>query len=80
MIGSTCLQAMIVPRRLIAQTRSKASSVSSSSGLSPPPMLTPTFDAAHVAFDGSERLGLRKILSWLNPPPHPITVIFFTQK
>jgi len=43
-------------------------------------MLTPTFDAAHVAFDGSERLGLRKILSWLNPPPHPITVIFFTQK
>src|ERR1700736_4329021 len=31
MIGSTCLQAMIVPRRLIAQTRSKASSLSSSS-------------------------------------------------
>ncbi|HEV3165168.1 MAG TPA: hypothetical protein VGZ22_14170, partial [Isosphaeraceae bacterium] len=42
MIGSTCLQAMIVPRRLIAQTRSKASSLSSSSGLSPPAMLTPT--------------------------------------
>jgi hypothetical protein len=33
---------MIVPRRLIAQTWSKASSVSSSSGLSPPAMLTPT--------------------------------------
>ena len=32
---------MIVPRRLIAQTRSNASSLSSSSGLSPPPMLTP---------------------------------------
>src|SRR5689334_6376096 len=41
-IGSTCLHAMIVPRRLIAQTWSKASSVSSSSGLSPPAMLTPT--------------------------------------
>jgi phage terminase large subunit-like protein len=28
-IGSTCLHAMIVPRRLIAQTQSKASSLSS---------------------------------------------------
>ena len=42
MIGTTCLHAMIVPRRLIAETRSKASSVSSRSGLSPPAMLTPT--------------------------------------
>ena len=42
MIGSTCLQAMIVPRRLIADTRSNTASVSSSSGLSPPAMLTPT--------------------------------------
>src|SRR5215472_1290470 len=42
MIGNTCSHAMIVPRRLIAQTRSNASSVSSSRGLSPPPMLTPT--------------------------------------
>src|ERR1700732_2982290 len=42
MIGTTCLHAMIVPRRLIAQMRSKASSVISSSGLSPPAMLTPT--------------------------------------
>jgi len=40
--GITCLQAMIVPRRLIAHTRSKASSVSCSSGWSPPPVLTPT--------------------------------------
>src|SRR6516162_7554415 len=40
--GRTCLHAMIVPRRLIAQTRSKASSLSSSSGLSSPAMLTPT--------------------------------------
>jgi len=31
---------MIVPRRLIALTRSNASSVSSNSGLSPPAMLT----------------------------------------
>ena len=42
MTGSTCLQAMIVPRKLIADTRSNATSVSSSSGLSPPAMLTPT--------------------------------------
>jgi len=42
MTGSTCLQAMIVPRRLIADTQSNAASVSSSSGLSPPAMLTPT--------------------------------------
>src|SRR5947208_10590975 len=41
-IGSTCLQAMIVPRRLIADTRSNTASVSSSSGLSPPATLTPT--------------------------------------
>src|SRR5215831_14538488 len=42
MTGSTCLQAMIVPRRLIADTRSNTASVSSSSGLSPPATLTPT--------------------------------------
>src|SRR3954449_8271637 len=42
MIGSTCLHAMIVPRRLMAETRSNASSVSSSIGFSPPPPLTPT--------------------------------------
>src|SRR5271169_2934566 len=41
MTGTTCLHAMIVPRRLIAQTRSKASSLSSSSGLSPPPNADP---------------------------------------
>jgi hypothetical protein len=43
MIGTTCLHAIIVPCRLIAQMRSKTSSVISSSGLSPPAMLTPTF-------------------------------------
>src|SRR5260221_4794338 len=42
MNGSTCLHAMIVPRRLMAQMRSKASSLSSSSGASPPARLTPT--------------------------------------
>src|SRR5580704_13429337 len=32
-------------------------------------------DAAHVAFDGSERLGLRKILPFVaQSPTHPITV------
>ncbi len=40
--GTTCLQAITAPRRLIAITRSKASSVISASGLSPPAMLTPT--------------------------------------
>src|SRR6202035_5440957 len=32
-------------------------------------------DAAHVAFDGSERLGLRKVTSFVaQSPTHPITV------
>src|SRR5260221_1179191 len=42
MIGSTCLHAITVPRRLMAQTRSKASSVISRGEASPPAMLTPT--------------------------------------
>ena len=42
MIGTTCLQAITAPRRLIAQMRSNASSVISASGASPPAMLTPT--------------------------------------
>src|SRR6185369_3706864 len=40
--GTTCLQAMIAPRRLIAAIRSNAASVIWSSGASPPAMLTPT--------------------------------------
>src|SRR5262245_1076733 len=40
--GSVCLQAMTVPRRLMAETRSKASSVISVGGASPPARLTPT--------------------------------------
>ena len=32
-------------------------------------------DAAHIAFDGSERLGLRNILPFVaHPTPHPIAV------
>ena len=42
MIGTTCLHAMMAPRRLIALMRSKAASVNSSSGASPPAILTPT--------------------------------------
>src|SRR5258708_1225911 len=42
MIGNTCLHAITVPRRLMAQTRSKASSVISRGEASPPAMLTPT--------------------------------------
>src|SRR5499426_2757343 len=42
MIGTTCLQAMMVPRRLMALTRSKASSVISVGVASPPARLTPT--------------------------------------
>jgi hypothetical protein len=42
MIGMTCLQAMMVPRRLMALTRSKASSVISVGEASPPARLTPT--------------------------------------
>jgi hypothetical protein len=42
MTGTTCLQAMIAPRRLTAAMRSNAASVIASSGASPPAMLTPT--------------------------------------
>ena len=40
--GSTCFTAITQPRRLMVQTRSKASSVISRIGASPPPRLTPT--------------------------------------
>ena len=40
--GKTCLQVIMVPRRLMVARRSNASSVISSSGASPPAMLTPT--------------------------------------
>src|ERR1700726_4303124 len=67
MIGSTCLQAMIVPRRLIAQTRSKASSLSSSSGFFPPPDADPDIvvqdiNAAPARPSGLHRGGKRLFL------------------
>ena len=40
--GSACFTAMTKPRRLMAETRSKASSVISVGGASPPAMETPT--------------------------------------
>ena len=40
--GSTCLQAITMPRRLMATMRSKASSVISVGGASPPASDTPT--------------------------------------
>jgi hypothetical protein len=40
--GSACFTAMTKPRRLTAATRSKASSVISVGGASPPAMETPT--------------------------------------
>jgi len=42
MTGTTCLQAMMAPRRLTVEMRSNAASVISSSGASPPAMLMPT--------------------------------------
>ena len=40
--GNTCFTAITQPRRLIAVTRSNASSVISVGGASPPAMLRPT--------------------------------------
>src|SRR6266513_682554 len=75
MIGSTCLHAMIVPRRLIAQTRSKASSVSSSNGLSPPPMLTPTLLCRISMRPHRARAASRLFLGHVGGEGHALTTL-----
>ena len=81
MTGITCLHAMIVPRRLIAQMRSKASSVISSSGLSPPAMLTPTLLCRMsirppARLGGGDRRGKSVFLGDVGSEGHALAALF----
>src|SRR2546425_280891 len=81
MIGTTCLHVMIVPRRLIAQMRSKASSVISSSGLSPagdadPDIVVQDVDPSPARLRGGYRRGKSVFLGDVGGEGHALAALF----